>query len=304
MKVFLLLAVLVLSGAAFADEQQVPKLIGRVNDYAGVLTVDESQGLESMLAAHEKATTNQVVILTMPTIGDTDIFSFSHAVFYSWKLGQEDKDNGVLIVMVKDRLQKGEPTRIHTGRGLEGALPDVICTRIVVEQMKPLLLQGKYAEGLRVGASSVIVKIGQEYAPATKSEPQSDIWVPAIVLVCVFFAIVGILMWSADYRREKRRQEEAARETTIRQPRFHASYPDRSPAPEYPYTSSRATPRPSQSTQCRTTWSSSQSESPVYALPDPDPSHRSESPDWSRGSDPLSDFSGGGGESAGGGGGD
>ena len=138
MRVFLAVIVLLLSGVVSADESQFPRLIGRVNDHAGVLTSEETGSLESMLASHEQATTNQIVILTMPTIGDTDIFSFSQAVYDSWKLGQKGKDNGVLIVMVKDRLNRGKSTRIHTGRGFEGALPDAVCTRIVVEQMKQI----------------------------------------------------------------------------------------------------------------------------------------------------------------------
>lgn len=298
MRVFLAVIVLLLSGVVSADESQFPRLIGRVNDHAGVLTSEETGSLESMLASHEQATTNQIVILTMPTIGDTDIFSFSQAVYDSWKLGQKGKDNGVLIVMVKDRLNRGKSTRIHTGRGFEGALPDAVCTRIVVEQMKPLLLQGRYADGFRAGAASIIAGIGHEYVPTVKSMPDVG-GILFAVLLFVVITMVCVLLWIViSRRREKKLQAERdARRAMDREPRFHASYPDRSPSVGYPHTSSRSVPRTRSPTRHQP--EDSGSYAPIRT-PDPDPP----SFGWSSGSDSTPDFSGGGGESAGGGGGD
>lgn len=278
MRIFILCLVLMFSESGSADSQ-VPKLLGRVNDYAKVLTIEENRSLELMLAEHEKTTTNQIVVLIVPTLGDDDIFSFSQAVYDSWKLGQKGKDNGALVVVIKDRLERGKSTRIHTGRGLEGALPDIVCRHIVVDEMKPLLLQGKYSEGLTVGVSSIFVKIGQEYSRDIRAESHIN---PAVVFIAIFIFVIlfGIIMWffaiAPDYRREERSREESM------------------------------TRRQTSRSRSRAAESSRSSRRDINSSPDPVPAYRSSDTDSSDSSteDSTPSFSGGGGESAGGGGGD
>ncbi|MEO8753522.1 MAG: TPM domain-containing protein, partial [Casimicrobiaceae bacterium] len=108
---------LVLFAACFASAAlatDVPFLSGRVVDDAEVLTPPVREKLTAALKAHEDKTTNQVVVLTVPTIGGDSIEEYASKVFAEWKLGQKGKDNGVLVVVVpKDRKM-----RIEVGYGL------------------------------------------------------------------------------------------------------------------------------------------------------------------------------------------
>jgi|GEM_PF-3364627 len=211
----LLLAFFALSALA-TDEVRVPLLVGRVNDYANVLTAAEKSELETALSQYEKKTSNQIAVLTMPTIVSTDLFSFSQDVYTAWKLGQKGKDNGVLIVMIKDRLTQGKSTRIHTGRGVEGVLPDALCTRIVVEYMKPLLIHGKYYEGLQIGVARVIREIEGEPKPVNRQSPGiSEGALGSITLALALIILVagisgGLSFMIISGLREKRRRREAA----------------------------------------------------------------------------------------------
>jgi len=93
--------------SAFAAD--VPYLTGRVVDDAQILSPDARTRLTAALKAHEQATSNQIVVLTMPTIEPEGIEEYAAEVFKSWKLGQKDQNNGVLVVIVpQDRRMRIE----------------------------------------------------------------------------------------------------------------------------------------------------------------------------------------------------
>ena len=100
----------------------MPYLSGRVVDDAEILSPAARERLTTALKSHEQKTTNQVVVLTVPTIGSESIEEYATRVFEQWKLGQKGKDNGVLVVVApKDRKM-----RIEVGYGLEGTLTDAM----------------------------------------------------------------------------------------------------------------------------------------------------------------------------------
>lgn len=130
----------------------VPPLSGRVNDLAGLLSAAERQRLEEELAAFERETSHQVVVLTVPTVGGEDIAAFALRVVENWKIGHTGLDNGVLIaVAAGDRL-----ARIEVGYGLEGVIPDAVAARILREVMIPSFREGRMGEGVARGAAAVM----------------------------------------------------------------------------------------------------------------------------------------------------
>jgi uncharacterized protein len=115
--VALLIALLSPASACAAD---VPYLTGRVVDHAQILSPDARTRLSAMLKAHEEATSNQIVVLTVQTIQPEGIEEYAADVFNNWKLGANGHNNGVLVVVVpQDRKM-----RIEVGYGLEPILTD------------------------------------------------------------------------------------------------------------------------------------------------------------------------------------
>ena len=98
----------------------VPVLHGRVNDTAGLLSPATHDKLEATLRDLEQKTTVQVAILTVKDMQGQDIKSFALKVAETWKLGQKDKDNGLLLMYTV----KEDRYRMEVGYGLEGVLPD------------------------------------------------------------------------------------------------------------------------------------------------------------------------------------
>ena len=147
-----LLALCWLAAPAAAQDTAIPYLSGRVVDQAGILSKQARERLAAMLQAHERATGNQIVVLSIPTLGGESVEDYAVRVFEEWKLGSRDKDDGVLIVVVpQDRRM-----RIEVGYGLEGTLADATASRIIRDLMTPRFREGNYDVGIEAGVTAVI----------------------------------------------------------------------------------------------------------------------------------------------------
>ena len=129
--IFLVVFVFVISGLLFATD--IPRLTKPVMDTAEILGEETESFLDEQILALERDTKSQVAVLTVPTLEDESIESFSGRVFKEWKLGQKDLDNGVLLtVAVNDHKLRIEP-----GYGLEGSLTDTKCGIIIRNFITP-----------------------------------------------------------------------------------------------------------------------------------------------------------------------
>lgn len=116
MKKLLLLATLFF--ISIASFSQVPKYIDWISDYENVFTTEQKRELSNLLSNYEKENTIEIKVLT---IGEyDDIFDLAQETFQKWGVGKKDIDNGLLIVLSKNKRE----FRAHSGYGLEGYLPD------------------------------------------------------------------------------------------------------------------------------------------------------------------------------------
>jgi len=151
----LALALSVLIPAALRADISIPYLTGRVVDDANILSQDARDRITAMTKAHEAATTNQVVVLTVSTIAPTSVEEYAVKVFESWKLGQKGKDNGVLVVVVP----QDHKMRIEVGYGLEGQLPDGAAGEIIRTWMTPAFKANNYDKGVEDGVAAIVARL-------------------------------------------------------------------------------------------------------------------------------------------------
>src|SRR4051812_33010035 len=102
-----LLAAVPLAWAAL----QFPNLTGHVVDDARILSRDTLRSLDDELRAYEAATTNQVVVATVPSLQGTSIEDYGYQLGRHWQLGQKDKNNGVLLLVAPNERK----VRIEVG---------------------------------------------------------------------------------------------------------------------------------------------------------------------------------------------
>jgi uncharacterized protein len=149
---------------------EVPYLTGRVTDNAGILSSSMKKTLSERLKAHEDKTTNQIAVLTVPTLEGESIEEYAVAVFKEWKLGQKGRDNGILVLVApQDRRM-----RIEVGYGLEGALPDSAAGSIIRSVIAPKFKSGDYDGGIEAGVSAIITALESGEVPASDSAGEQE----------------------------------------------------------------------------------------------------------------------------------
>src|ERR1700743_797506 len=89
----------------------------RVNDLAHVMTPDQVETLERKLVAFNDSTTSDIVVVTVPDIGNASIEDYALKILRTWGVGDKKNNNGVVILAdIKDHN-----VYIAIGYGLEGA---------------------------------------------------------------------------------------------------------------------------------------------------------------------------------------
>src|SRR5262249_42262475 len=124
---FLIVALTFGTASAADDLQKIPPLTARVPDATGTLDAQQTQAVESELAALEQRKGSQLAVLLVPTTQPEEIEQYSIRVVDAWKLGRKSVDDGALLIVAKNDHR----VRIEVGRGLEGAIPDAASARII-----------------------------------------------------------------------------------------------------------------------------------------------------------------------------
>ncbi|MCS7075101.1 MAG: TPM domain-containing protein [Bacteroidia bacterium] len=141
------------------------KPTGYINDFAAKLSLPQKQALENKLTRFEEQTSNQIFVLIYPSLEGKPIEEFTHEVARKWKIGQKDKNNGVLLgIFVNDRK-----VRIEVGYGLEGALPDITAKQIIENEIKPALRANNYYGAVDAATNAIIQATQGEYKGTGKS---------------------------------------------------------------------------------------------------------------------------------------
>ncbi len=134
----------------------------RVNDFAHVMTADQIDALERKLVAFNDSTTSDIVVVTVPDIGNSSIEDYALKILRTWGVGDKKNNNGIVILAdIKDRQ-----VNIAVGYGLEGAIPDVTAKTIIDNEIVPNFKGGgadNYYRGFDQGVDALIKAAAGEY---------------------------------------------------------------------------------------------------------------------------------------------
>jgi uncharacterized protein len=150
-------------------QPSVPLRSGHVIDQAAILRPREIEQLEHTLQDFERSQGSQVAVLIVSSLHNEPIERFSRRVAESWKLGRAGVSDGVLLtVAIHDRRM-----RIEVGSGLETALPNALCQRILAETLKPAFKQRAYYAGIERALASMLTQIAAAgLPPSAASAPK------------------------------------------------------------------------------------------------------------------------------------
>jgi uncharacterized protein len=178
-----------------------------VVDQANLLSPEQEAELASKSEALFKSTGRQFVIATVNDLGGQEIADYSYQLGRHWKIGDEKRDDGIVMVVAPNERK----VWIATGYGAEGFLPDILIGRIVRDAILPRFKAGDLPGGIIAGADAVIAqsqlppdqaqqRVEQARAETSKREVSINP-VPVIFIVIVFFVIIGSIARAAGGRR-------------------------------------------------------------------------------------------------------
>jgi uncharacterized protein len=155
------LAITICWAIAAGAQVPVPPLAGRVTDQTGTLTGEQKSVLEETLRSFEARKGSQVAVLIVPSTAPETIEQYALRVAEQWKPGRKNVDDGAILVVAKD----DRTLRIEVGYGLEGALTDATCKRIISEIIVPRFRQGDFYGGITAGVDQILRVVDGEPLP-------------------------------------------------------------------------------------------------------------------------------------------
>jgi len=166
----------------------VPTPQGYVTDQAGIISSTTEQRLERALRSFEESDSTQIAVLTIPSLEGETVEDFALKVAESWGIGQQEHDNGVLLLIAKGDRK----IRIEVGYGLEGTLTDLLAGRIIDNEITPRFRQGDFDGGITAGVGAMVKVVRGEYE-ATARRPEKKKRSPLGLLFFLFFLGPGLL---------------------------------------------------------------------------------------------------------------
>ena len=197
---------LVLCASALAQSAPAfPPLTGRVVDQAGLLSPAKEAELTERLAALERDTSDQLVVVTVKSLQDREIEDYGYQLGRAWGIGQKQTDNGVLLIVAPNERK----VRIEVGYGLEGVLTDALAALIIHDRILPAFREGGYERGITDGVAAVEEQLRLDPAEAKARAARAEApraekpVIPAVVVGLIFFFLFISLLSAAGRGRRR-----------------------------------------------------------------------------------------------------
>ena len=180
---------------------------GAVQDQADLLTTQEEADLNRLIG--DKNTDNEYIRAAVLTVNDTqgeDIEEFSRRVATDWGVGEDGRNNGVLVVADMG----GRELRIEVADGAREVLSDSDAENIMEQELEPGFKDEDYAGAF----TDTVTEVYDQANPQAAADRQAK----SNTLVAVVLGALGLggvvtalLVWGRS-RRTKKIREQADRE--------------------------------------------------------------------------------------------
>lgn len=174
---------------AFASD--FPPLTGRVVDQADVMTAESRSDIEAKSKELEDKSGIQLVVATVQSLQGSDIETYANELFRFWRLGQAQKNNGVLLLVGPAEHK----VRIEVGYGLEGTLIDALSSVVISSAIIPHFKADDFSGGIVRGVDGIVSILSGDTADwqpmvGVRTDDRSGIGLFAILFFIFIFTII------------------------------------------------------------------------------------------------------------------
>jgi uncharacterized protein len=198
----LLALALALAFAPAAAEVAFPELTGRVVDDADLLSYPDKVAITADLKALEDKSSDQLVVVTLPSLQGYPIEEFGYQLGRKWGIGTEKLNNGVLLIIAPNERK----VRVEVGTGLEGTLTDALSRIVIENSILPRFKEGDFAGGIKNGVRDIALVLTGDAAEVesrakARKEAESPlfVWLFLILWLAIFLWIAYSIWRSARY---------------------------------------------------------------------------------------------------------
>lgn len=193
-----LLAALMGAPAAAQDYPARPAV--PVYDGANIISDGEEELLNAQLSDYYRTTARTIFVATVPSLDGEEIEPYAQELAERWDIGGAETENGLLFLVAPNERRM----RIHTARGLQERMTDIMSGRIIRDVVTPRFKAEDYSGGIAAGVDAILEQLNMDPAQAEaleeaerarQAEMASEA-APAIagvvfwIVMIVFFAIV------------------------------------------------------------------------------------------------------------------
>ncbi len=141
-----------------SEAVQYPKPVGQVNDFAGLMSAEASQKLESILREFREKVGPQIAVVTVRDMGGLDESTYAVELMKEWGIGSKDRNDGILLFVAIEEKR----VKIEVGYGLEHIITDARSGQILDKYVIPHAKNNDWDSALSQGALMIASLIAQD----------------------------------------------------------------------------------------------------------------------------------------------
>ncbi|PWM45144.1 MAG: hypothetical protein DBX47_04715 [Clostridiales bacterium] len=166
-----------------------------VTDNSGVISSEHSGEIVKYSAALKNSCGAEIAVLTVKTLGGVEPAEYATKTANEWKIGDKDKDNGVLILLATEDRE----IYVAVGSGLEGRLNDGKVGRLIDKYAIDYLSDNDFDGGIfslyNVILSEVMAEYGIEELEGFTPQPEEDEDIPVWMIILILILVGASPIW-------------------------------------------------------------------------------------------------------------
>lgn len=166
-----------------------------VNDYANIIDAQTEKRLVDQLKTLRQEHDVEATVLTIDsrkTYGDSPSLEyFATGLFNEWGIGNSDRNDGILILVIRDDREMRVELGSGYGSGFNRAAKETIENYFL-----PSFRNDKYAQGIERGTTEIIRRIALPFAEGRPEPADSEVSAKSGGRFAIFIAIIGFVLFS------------------------------------------------------------------------------------------------------------
>jgi len=161
-----------------------------VYDYVNLLNNQQKEHLQNKLYRYEDSTSTQIVIAIIDDLYGEDIGMLGTKWAHEWGIGGKEEDNGIFILLKKDKIGSGGQIDIATGYGIEYRMTDRMAKQVINRVVIPNFKKNRYYEGLDQATDMIIDILSGEFEGKDLPNKNKGAWFPFLFMIVIFLLII------------------------------------------------------------------------------------------------------------------